>query len=102
MRESKMYHLSFALERKRNSKDTKDGLYMPEVRKGFKVKRFCNKVIFLIFKILVSTAITFPCAIWAIEYAYIERGYKAYGGEYLFIAMVFYITFSLLGVFLRD
>ena len=33
-------------------------------------------------------AVTYMAGKWAIRYAYLERGYDAVGGEYLFIPMV--------------
>lgn len=38
--------------------------------------------------VVYVTAVTYMAGKWAIRYAYLERGYDAVGGEYLFIPMV--------------
>lgn len=51
-------------------------------------------------KLVLSGAITTPLAAWAMIYAFLERGYKAYGGEYLFILVVFCLIYWALGKFI--
>ena len=45
-------------------------------------------------------AVTGMAGRWAIRYAYLERGYDAIGGEYLFIPMVAWASHKLIRIFL--
>ncbi len=46
-------------------------------------------------------AVTYMAGKWAIRYAYLERGYDAIGGEYLFIPMVAWAAYKLINIFLN-
>lgn len=48
-----------------------------------------------------ALAVTYMVGKWAIRYAYLERGYDAVGGEYLFILMVAWAAYRLINVFLK-
>lgn len=37
-----------------------------------------------------ALAVTYAVGSWAVHYAYLERGYKAVGGEYLLILMAYW------------
>lgn len=109
MSDIKVHYVFIVLERKHISQDSKGRVRLPQLRKILEVKkikkafkRFFRKVMILAFKLLASAAITLPFAIWAIEDAYIERGYKAYGGEYLFIAMFFYLVYHAVFFLLKE
>lgn len=93
MRESKMCRLPEDMVHQHLSEDTKVGVYMPEMRmectKGKKATTKKKKILMFTGRLLYSTGLTFfvgKCAIYA---AFVERGYKAYGGEYCLIAMTF-------------
>jgi hypothetical protein len=43
-------------------------------------------------EVAYSLAITIAVGRWAINYAYLERGYKAVGGEYLLILMTYWVA----------
>ena len=43
-----------------------------------------------------AVLITYLYLVRAIEHAYLQRGYEAYGGEYLIIPFVFYGAYKLL------
>ncbi len=109
MSDSKMHYLLIILECEHIPKNPEDRVCLSRMQKSLEYKRpphkaqkkFFRKALILAFRFLTSTAITFPIAIWAIEYAYIERGYKAYGGEYLFIAMVFYLVSWAVGALVK-
>ena len=45
---------------------------------------------------LYVLAVTYMAGKWAIHYAYLERGYDAIGGEYLFIPMVAWAAYKLI------
>lgn len=44
--------------------------------------------------------VTYMAGKWAVHYAYLERGYDAIGGEYLFILMVAWAAGKLINLFL--
>lgn len=60
-----------------------------------------EKALSIIFRVLISATITLLFGVWAIECAYLERGYQAYGGECLLIIFVFYIAFKISGLKIR-
>lgn len=109
MSDSKMHYVFIILECEYIPEDPEDRVCLSRLQQSLEYKKPCQntekkffrKALILVFKLLVSTAITFPYAIWAVEYAYIERGYKAYGGEFLFIAMVFYLVCWVVGALLK-
>lgn len=47
-------------------------------------------------------AVTYMAGNWAIHCAYLERGYDAVGGEYLFIPMVAWAAYKLINIFLNE
>lgn len=59
--------------------------------------RFFKKTMWFFLRLCGSAALTYLFALWLIEQAFLERGYCAYGGEILFIPLVFLIIFKLLG-----
>ena len=96
MDERKVHKVQLMVECERVEGDPKVRVYLSEVRKitWTQIKKVCNQAFVLIFRILVSIAITFIFGIWAIECAYLDRGYRAYGGECLLIVLVFFIAFK--------
>lgn len=59
--------------------------------------RFFKKAMRFLFRLCMSAIITYLFALFIIEQAFSERGYVAYGGELLFIPVVFLIIFKFLG-----
>lgn len=45
-------------------------------------------------------SVTYMAGRWAIRYAYLERGYDAVGGEYIFIPMVAWAAYKAITIFL--
>lgn len=108
MRESKVYKVQLLVEREHPADDPKVRIYLSLVRESFwkdaiwpKIKDGCRWAIHMIFRILLSTAVTLLFGAWAIHIAYLERGYLAYGGECLLIIVVFLATFEVLGLIRR-
>lgn len=56
------------------------------------------RFLLLVYRLCIAGAITYLCATWAIEFALLQRGYKAYGGEYFVIPIEFYTTYKVLGL----
>ncbi len=50
--------------------------------------------------IAYSLAVTFMAGKWAFDYAYMERGYEAIGGEYLFVPMAAWVAYKVISIFL--
>lgn len=57
-------------------------------------KKCAKRASRVMLRMLAAAGVTYLYAIWAIEQAYLQRGYRAYGGEYLIIPMVFYMVFK--------
>lgn len=85
------------------AEDPKIRLFLPEVHKSRwpKVKNACQKALITAVKLLAAAAITSPFALWSVRSAYLERGYQAYGGEWLLIILCWILCFKLLGKFLK-
>lgn len=66
-----------------------------------KISRFFIKFILLVYRLCISGTITYLCTTWTIEFASSQRGYKAYGGEYFIIPLVFYTTYKGMGFLKR-
>lgn len=82
----------------------KSGYICPRCRKSEIRQSECfqKKAAVTIARLILSGALTAPFAAWSIIYAFLERGYRAYGGEYLFIIMVFLAVYWALGKFMDD
>lgn len=95
MSERKMHKMLLVVEHKYLTEDSEVRIYLSKVQESRwpKIKRFYKKALYTIIRILVSVIITLLFKVWVIEYAYNERGYKAYGGEYLLIMWVFIIAY---------
>jgi hypothetical protein len=49
--------------------------------------------------LIYTLGITFMVGEWAIDFAYLERGYRAVGGEYLLIPMVAWVAYKVINIF---
>jgi len=61
------------------------------------VRRFIKKAVPDGFKLFGTIVLTYLYSMWSIEQAFLQRGYKAYGGEYLMIPFVFYGLYKIFG-----
>lgn len=81
------------------TEDSQVRVYLSEVR-GARWKsfgRFLKKAAHILFRPVGSVGLTYLYAIWAAERAFIQRGYVAYGGEYMVIPFIFYGLYKGLG-----
>ena len=102
MCERKMYRLSAGVERQYLTEDSKVRVYLSEVRgEDEKRKNTIDKVITVILELFYSFSVSYFVGDWAIEYSYRDRGYIAYGSEYGFIAIVFFVSFWAISRFLE-
>ena len=86
------------------SEDSKGRLYLSQVQeiRNPAARLFQKKASAIAAKLILSMILTAPVAAWSIIYAFIERGYRDYGGEYLFILTVFGAVYWALGRFLTN
>ncbi|KAI4450599.1 hypothetical protein C823_005136 [Eubacterium plexicaudatum ASF492] len=84
------------------SEDSKGRLYLSQVQevRNPAVRMRSTRASVIAAKLILSGALTAPPAAWSVIYAFLERGYKAYGGEYLFIIMFFLVVYWALGKFI--
>ncbi len=75
-------------------------IYFPQIRKSKQqiTKRFLKKVAPYIYRLFGAVGLTYLYLIWVTEQALIQRGYKAYGGEYIIVPFVFYGFYKILGI----
>lgn len=60
-----------------------------------KKEQIIRKLVVLIY----TLGITYMVGEWAIEFAYMERGYRAIGGEYCLIPMVAWMAYKIINIF---
>lgn len=84
------------------SEDSKGRLYLSQVQevRNPAVRMRSKKASVIAAKLILAGVLTVPFAAWSIIYAFLQRGYKAYGGEYLFIITVFLAVYWALGKFI--
>lgn len=99
-----MRKMQIIVERKCLTEDSEVKVYLSLVqeKQWSQIKKVCKTIIFTLARLVAAAVIIIPFGLWFIQYAYFERGYKAYGGEYLLIICGFYIFFKVLGVLLKD
>jgi len=99
--EGRVYKVWFVVEYKQAAENSKAGLYLSEMWKAGwpSVRRFLRKAAVSGARVLAAAGVTYLYTAWSIEQAFLQRGYKAYGGEYLIIPFVFYGAYkSLAGI----
>lgn len=103
MRECKVYKVRLIVERKCIAEDSEVRLYLSPVWEcaWIKAKRILQKAAGVTIKLLAATAITIPFGIYFVNLAYMERGYRAYGGEWLLIMLIFYAAYKLMETLIR-
>lgn len=97
-----MYKVLLVVECEYISEDSKGRLYLSQVQevRNPAVRMRSKKASVIAAKLILSGVLTVPFAAWSIIYAFLQRGYKAYGGEYLFIITVFLAVYWALGKFI--
>lgn len=101
MHDSKMCGMPAVLEREYLTEDSKVRVYLSLVQ-GKKKETITDKAIVIVLELFYSMAVTYFIGSWAIAWAYAERGYKAYGGEYLLIVMIFLLSFHIARKFFEN
>ena len=98
----KVRKMLFVVECEYISENSRDRLYLSQVQevRNPAVRMYSKKASVISAKLILSGVLTAPPAAWSVIYAFLERGSKAYGGEYLFIIMVFLAVYWALGKFI--
>lgn len=98
MLKRKMYRAQLLV--KRDPEDSnRVSIYLLPVQEGIwlDIKSCGKRGFYMAIRILLSIVVTLPFGALAIAAAYHERGYMAFGGEYLLIMWIFIIVFNILG-----
>lgn len=64
-------------------------------------RKFLRKAAIILGNVLGAALITYLYLVKAVEHAYLQRGYEAYGGEYLIVPFVFYGAYKLVSLITR-
>lgn len=98
----KVHKMLLVVECEYISENSRGRLYLSQVQevRNPAVRMRSKNASVIAAKLILSGALTAPPAAWSVIYAFLERGYKAYGGEYLFIIMVFLAIYWALGKFI--
>lgn len=72
--------------------------HLSKLKKGIPVvkQRILKTRWYPVLKFFGITGLTYLYSVWAIRQAFIQRGYRAYGGEYLMIPIIFYGIYKVL------
>ncbi len=95
----KMRKVLLVVECEHIPEDSKDRLCLSKVQetRSQALRMFSKKASIVAAKLILSGGLTASFAAWAVEHAFLERGYRAYGGEYLFVLVVFGAMYWALG-----
>lgn len=98
----KVHKVLFIVECECISEDPQNRLYLSNVQevRNLETGMRSKKAAMAAARLILSSVLTAPLAAWSIIYAFLERGYKAYGGEYLFIIAAFLAVYWALGKFM--
>lgn len=77
------------------TEDSKVKVYLFKQNRKPVMDRFFRKTMGFMLRLLGVATVTYLFMLWMIEQAFLERGYAACGGEYLFIPVVFYLMCKL-------
>ena len=103
MHDGKVHRVQIDVEHKYLTEDSEVRLYLSEVRSKKKRTAFGKKVFSraaaLILEIFYSSAVTYFVGRWAVAAAYAERGYQAFGSEYLLVIITFALSFCIIKYF---
>lgn len=60
-----------------------------------------EKIVLLMITLFISYSAAYFTSLLMIQIAYNERGYEAYGGEYILILLVFIVTYYTISLFFK-
>lgn len=93
------------VEYQRATRESRNRIYLSkawELRKK-KMRKVFAKLVSIIntheFTLIFAALLTGMYAVWSIDQAFVQRGYRAYGGEWFAIPFVFIGLYKILGWF---
>ncbi len=104
MSEIQMYTMQTDMEHQHLTEDSKVRVYLSTMReKGEEKKKdsMPEKIVLLMIKVFFSYSIAYFVSPWAVWIAYRERGYEAYGGEYILIFVAFIGAYYAISIFFK-
>lgn len=104
MRECKVYKVREGMECQCIAEDSEVRLYLSPMRNRGTENRedsSIEKAAVMFINIFFAFSVAYFASLWAIPVAYMERGYKAYGGEWLFIMAVFAVAYQSMNQFFK-
>lgn len=69
---------------------------MPELKDSMP-----ERVAVMIIKLFFSYSVAYFASLWLVQNAFVKRGYKAYGGEYILVVLIFLLSYSMLHTFFK-
>jgi uncharacterized membrane protein YcjF (UPF0283 family) len=60
-----------------------------------------ERVAVMIIKLFFSYSVAYFASLWLVQNAFVKRGYKAYGGEYILVVLIFLLSYGVLHTFFR-
>ena len=103
MRERKVYQMRKGLEHQCVAEDSKIRLYLSLVQ-GEVEEREDNafeKAEVTVISLFFGFSVAYFTSLWVVPMAYAERGYQAYGGEYLVIVIAFLVADGTMNQFFK-
>lgn len=80
------------------TEDSKVKVYLFKQNRKPVINGFFKKTMKFMLQLLGAATVTYLFSLWIIGQAFRERGYIAYGGEYILIAFVFFATYKLMNI----
>lgn len=105
MCECKVYKMRIGMECQCLTEDTERWVCVPGVQDGegeAGKDSIPEKVALMVIKLFISYSAAYFVSLWAIPAAYNERGYEAYGGEYLLILAAFVTAYKATSLFFKN
>lgn len=73
-----------------------------KIQRHKKLMELGHALVRISIKLLAALSVAAISGAWAIQKAYEDRGYKAIGGEYLFILFTFIVTYWIMGYLVKE
>lgn len=73
-----------------------------KIQRRKKLMELGQVLVWISIKLLVALSVAAVSGAWAIQKAYEDRGYKAVGGEHLFILFTFIFTYWIMGYVVKE
>ncbi len=104
MCECEMYKMWADMECQYLTEDTKVRVCLSMVPGGKKETgkdSIPERIVLLAIKLFFAYSVAYFVYPWAIQSAYNERGYEAYGGEYILVLAVFMFAYKMISLFFK-